>query len=64
MVTMSGTALVGMVFSRLVIGGRTLWRGDAVAVLRAAEAGAARLLPVGLFKSVYVCNSEHYLVLN
>jgi len=64
MVTMSGTTEVGMVFSKLAIDGRTLWRGDAVAVPHTAEAGAAGLLPVSLFKTVYVCNSEHYLVVD
>jgi hypothetical protein len=64
LVTMSGTTQVGMVFSELVIGGRTLWRGRAVAVPHAAEPGAAGLLPVSLFNAVYVCNSEHYIVLD
>jgi hypothetical protein len=64
MVTMSGTMQVGMVFSKLAIDGRTLWRGDAVAVPHTAEAGAAGLLPVSLFKTVYVCNSGRYVVLD
>lgn len=64
MVTMSGTTEVGMVFSKLAIGDRTLWRGDAVAVPHTAEAGAAGLLPVGIFKTVYICNSERYVVLD
>jgi len=28
-----------------------------------AVLGAASLLPVGVFKSLYVCNSENYLIL-
>ena len=64
MLTMSGTTDVGTVFSRLVFGDRTLWRGDAIAVPQTAEAGAAGLLPVGIFKSVYVCNSDRYIVLD
>jgi len=64
LVTMSGTTRVGMVYSTLAIDGRTLWRGDAVAVPHAAEAGTGGLLPVSLFRTVYVSNSEHYIVLH
>jgi hypothetical protein len=63
MVTMSGTTPVGMIFSTLAIGGQTLWHGDAVAIPHTAEAGAVGLLPVSLFNTVYVCNSERFLVL-
>jgi hypothetical protein len=64
MVTVSGRTQLGTVFSTLVIQGRTLWRGDAIAVPQPAEADAAGLLPINLFKTVYVCNSEGYVVLN
>jgi hypothetical protein len=47
-----------------VIGGRTFWHGDAVAIPRPADTGAAGLMPVSLFKAVYVCNSEGYLLLD
>jgi hypothetical protein len=63
MVTVSGTTRVGTVFSALVIDGRTLWRGNAIAVLHPAETGAAGLMPVSIFKAVYVSNSEGYIVL-
>ena len=64
MVTASGTTQVGTVFSKLVIAGRTLWRGDAIAVPRPAESGAEGLLPISVFKTVYVSNSENYVVLD
>ena len=64
MFTMTGTAKVGKVSGRLVIGGRTFWHGEAVAIPRPAETGAAGLMPVSLFKAVYVCNSESYVLLD
>ena len=64
LVTASGRVEVGTIASALVIGGHLLWHGDAVAVPRPAEFGAAGLLPSSVFSSVYVCNSERYLVFN
>jgi len=64
MFTMTGTAKVGTVPGKLVIGGRTFWHGEAVAIPRPAETGAAGLMPVSLFKAVYVCNSAGYLLLD
>jgi hypothetical protein len=61
-VTMTGTLQVGMVSRRLAIAGHTFWRGSAVAIPEAAEPGATGLLPINLFKAVYVCNSGRYLV--
>jgi hypothetical protein len=61
-VTVSGTVPVGTMASALVIEGQLLWHGDAVALPRPAESGAAGLLPSSVFSSVYVCNSERYLV--
>jgi hypothetical protein len=63
LLTMTGSVKVGMVRSTLVIEGRTFWRGDAVAVPKSPEVSAGGLLPVSLFKAVYVCNSEGYVVL-
>jgi hypothetical protein len=62
LITMSGTLKLGTVARRLEIGGRTFWRGDAIAVPQSAEAVAGGLLPVSLFKAVYVCNSEGYVI--
>jgi hypothetical protein len=64
MFTMTGRAKVGTVSGRLVIGGRTFWHGEAVAIPRPAETEAAGLMPVSLFKAVYVCNSEGYVLLD
>jgi hypothetical protein len=60
--TMSGTKQVGTVFSTLTIEGCSFWRGGATALPKSAEAGVDGLLPVGLFKSVYVSSSEGYVV--
>jgi hypothetical protein len=63
MITVSGIIKMGTVWSTLAIDGRVLWRGDAAAVPHPAEAGAMGLLPLNLFKAVYVCNSGSYLIL-
>jgi hypothetical protein len=61
--TVGGSQTVGMVFSRLVVEGRNIWRGDAVAIPAQAEPGVAGLLPLRLFRTIYVCNSEGYVIL-
>ena len=61
--TVAGSQSVGMVASSLVIEGRNVWRGDAVAVPSPAEPGVAGLMPLSLFRTIYVCNSEGYVVL-
>jgi hypothetical protein len=63
MVTASGTVGVGTVFSKLVIAGHPFWRGDAIAVPELSEPSADGLLPIAPFNSVYVSNSEGYVVL-
>jgi predicted aspartyl protease len=60
--TLAGSAPVGMMQSRLMIEGRRVWTGQAVTVSKRQEPGLAGLLPVRLFRTVYVCNSEGYLV--
>ena len=62
LVTMSGSLLVGTVSTKLLIDGQTFWHGDAVAVPRQEDVGVAGLLPIGLFRSVYICNSEGYVI--
>jgi hypothetical protein len=63
LVTLAGSVNVRTVASQLLIEGRIVWRGDAVALPRpAAEGNAAGLLPTNVFRSVYVCNSEGYVV--
>jgi hypothetical protein len=43
--------------------GLNVWAGRAAAILNSDETGAARLMPLGIFKAVYVSNSGKYLVL-
>jgi hypothetical protein len=62
MITMSGSADVGMVFSALRIEGHTFWHGDAVAIPAATEADVAGLLPISLFRAVYISNSQGYVI--
>jgi predicted aspartyl protease len=64
MITMTGSVQVGEVAAHLAIDGHFLWRGKAVTVPQKSEGSAAGLLPVSLFKSVYVCNSGGYVILN
>jgi hypothetical protein len=64
MLTFSGIQEIGMVFSKpLIIGGRKVWRGDAVAMPGNSEPGVNGLMPASLFRAVYICNSEGYMVL-
>ncbi len=60
--TMAGSQIVGTVFSRLIIEGRSIWRGDAVAIPRGGEPGVDGLMPLTFFKTIYFCNSEGYVV--
>jgi hypothetical protein len=60
--TVAGSHAVGIVSSSLSIEGRSVWHGDAVAMPSRSEPGVNGLLPLGLFKVIYVCNSEGYIV--
>ena len=62
MVTATGLTKVGTVFSTLRIDGRMLWRGEAIAVPASPESGADGLLPIALFRSIYVSNANGYLI--
>jgi hypothetical protein len=62
LITLTGSLKVGTVASTLSIDGRTFWHGRAVAIPHPAENEATGLLPVSLFKTVYVCNSERYVI--
>ena len=62
MVTVAGTRAVGMVTSKLSIAGRSVWRGDAVAIPEDAEPGIAGLMPLSLFDATYISNSEGYVI--
>ena len=60
--TVTGSQAAGKVSKSLTIEGRTFWRGDAAAMPEGGEPGVAGLLPLSMFKSIYVCNSEGYVV--
>jgi hypothetical protein len=60
--TISGFGFVGMIHKQLAIEGRHIWRGQAVAIPKQEEPGVAGLLPISLFRTVYVSNSGKYLV--
>jgi hypothetical protein len=61
--TIAGSQYVGLVCAKpLVVAGRRIWDGDAVAIPSRSEAGVDGLLPLSLFRAVYFCNSEGYLV--
>jgi hypothetical protein len=62
MKTLAGSQLVGMAYRRLAIAGRSVWSGDAVALPNRNEPGVAGLMPVSLFRAVYICNSGSYAV--
>lgn len=63
LLTVAGEASVGTIFSTLVVGGRTLWRGEAMTLRQSPEIGTQGLLPISPFRFVYVSNSERYVVL-
>ncbi len=63
MKTLAGSRTVGMIFSQLIIEGRRIWRGDAVALPDRSEMGVAGLMPLSFFRTIYVCNSEGFVVL-
>jgi hypothetical protein len=61
--TMSGSAQLGTEFCKLIISGHSFWQGDATALAQTAERTVDGLLPTSLFKSVYVSNSEGFIIL-
>jgi hypothetical protein len=61
--TVAGSQQIGLVSGKLlVIEGRTFWDGDALAIPNRPEPGVDGLLPLGLFRVIYFCNSEGYVV--
>lgn len=61
--SLTGSKATGTASRKLVIEGRDVWHGEAVTMASQTEPGVEGLLPLSLFKSIYVCNSESYLVL-
>jgi len=64
MMTMTGPALIGSTPGTMFIGGRVVWHGDAIVLPGGAEPAAAGLMPMSLFRAVYVCNSGGYVSLD
>jgi hypothetical protein len=63
--TVSGSQIVGKVYGKpLTIEGRKISDGEAIAIPNRPESDVDGLLPLGLFKSIYICNSEHYVIFN
>ena len=61
--SISGSIKINVVTSKpLLIDGRKIWGGDALAIQGQPEPGVDGLLPLSLFKAIYVCNSEGYIV--
>jgi hypothetical protein len=61
--TATGSLSIGLVSSKpLIIEGRKVWRGEAVAVPNRIEPRVDGLLPLSIFKSIYFCNSHGYVV--
>jgi hypothetical protein len=62
--TFTGSQKIGMAFRKLLtIEGRRIWQGAAVAIPNQPEPEVDGLLPLGLFRAIYVSNSEGYMVL-
>ena len=60
--TVSGLRTVGKVSGKpLIIQGRTVWNGEAVAIPDRPEPGVDGLMPLSLFRQIYVCNSGGYI---
>ena len=62
MKTLAGSQVLGTASRNLVIESRNVWTGSAVTMLSRTEPGVAGLLPGGFFKTIYVCNSEGYVI--
>jgi hypothetical protein len=59
----AGSQQVGLISGKpLAIAGRKVWQGAAVAIPSRPEAGVDGLLPLGLFRAIYVCSSERYMI--
>jgi hypothetical protein len=60
--TLAGSQQVGRAFKTLVIANRKFWEGEAAVLPNRPEPGVDGLLPLALFKSIYFCNSEGYVI--
>jgi hypothetical protein len=61
--TVAGSQIVGKMSGKpLIIDGRRISDGEAVAIPSRPEPGVDGLLPLSMFKAIYICNSEGYVV--
>ena len=61
--TLAGSSAVGTMLGKpLIIEGRNIRHGEILAVSGRNEVGVAGLLPASLFNTIYICNSEGYIV--
>jgi hypothetical protein len=61
--TVAGSQFVGKTSGKpLLISGRIISDGEAIAIPNRPEPDVDGLLPLGLFKSIYVCNTEGYVI--
>ena len=60
--TLAGSQQIGRAFRTLLIENRKFWEGEAAVIPDRPEPGVDGLLPLALFKSIYFCNSEGYVV--
>jgi len=61
--TLAGSRQIGRAFRTLVVENRKYWEGEAAVISDRPEPGVDGLLPLALFRLVYFCNSEGYVVL-
>jgi len=60
--TVTGSQFVGKVSGKaLVVQGRRISSGDAIAIPNRPESGVDGLMPLGLFKAIFVCNSKGFV---
>jgi hypothetical protein len=61
--TLTGSRKIGMISGKvLAIADSKIWRGDAVAIPTRSEPEIDGLMPLSLFRTVSVCNSEGYVI--
>jgi hypothetical protein len=59
--TVTGIVNVGTIRAALEIGEHTFWHGDAIAISQPTETAVDGMLPISVFRSVFVSNSEGYI---
>jgi hypothetical protein len=62
--TLSGSTTAGTLTRKIAVEGHVIWNGEAVAMPRQPQETGDGLLPANIFKAIYVCNTERYVVFN